>query len=542
MASNPDTGIDGARAAFARVKRIATEMEQTAAIGALSERHKETFAKTRRLAEQKIAAALADLGTMQMPTDQSQASAMVNEQRNKEVADLTVMRGELERIPNPENVTVLPDDTADTTFGNNHSDDAYDFANLILIAQAKERPNFAPPYSLIRAEWAGEVAQVQPACSKRSVDHLNWKAMFPAIVGFLLGDKADAALQGSTRKKFLLVRDFCRLDENTGHLILLECLNSAFQLKRILRDEADQAAVFARLWSEPMFGAHRGRDSLYEKMRRFYVNLQRAELQKLMRQTEIREIKRNDHNEAKVVTPLVVTGPMEQLQMDLIDMSPFASANNGITACLVVVDCFSKFLWVFPMMDKQASTVIAHLSSLFMRYEGFPKVLQSDNGGEFTAAESRRWYESNGIIFRTSRPNKPSSNGQVERTNGTLKSAIYADFLRSGQYSFINWLDSYVMAYNTMVHTSTGYTPYELHKGRRMTWMPDKPAAVSETSMLLLDQWGIDATKLSPVEQQLLNDDNSVVALLAKQAQAIPSVILDIVNQPPANWQVEKDK
>ena len=111
----------------------------------------------------------------------------------------------------------------------------------------------------------------------------------------------SAGLQGSTRKKFLLVRDFCRLDEDTGHLILLECLNSAFQLTRILRDEADQATVFARLWSEPMFGAHRGRDSLYEKMRRFYVNLQRAELQKLMRQTEIREIKRKaDASEAMV--------------------------------------------------------------------------------------------------------------------------------------------------------------------------------------------------------------------------------------------------
>jgi hypothetical protein len=515
-------------------------MEQTAAMGALSEQQKETFAKTRRLAEQKITATLADLATMQMPTDRSKASNLVTEQRDKEVGYLNVLQSELSRIPNPENVTVLADETSDTTAGNNHSDDAYDFANLILIAQAKEKPDFAPPYSLVRADWANEVAQIQPACSKRSVDHLNWKAMFPAIVSFLLGDKADAGLQGSTRKKFLLVRDFCRLDEDTGHLILLECLNSAFQLKRILRDEADQATVFARLWSEPMFGAHRGRDSLYEKMRRFYVNLQRSELQKLMRQTEIREIKRNEHNEAKVVTPLVVTGPMEQLQMDLIDMSPFSSANNGITACLVVVDCFSKFLWVFPMMDKQASTVIAHLSSLFMRYEGFPKVLQSDNGGEFTAAESRIWYEANGIIFRTSRPNKPSTNGQVERTNGTLKSAIYADFLRSGQYSFINWLDSYTMAYNTMVHTSTGYTPFELHKGRRMTWMPDKPGALADTNSRLLSEWGIDTSRLTNVEQQLLNDDTSVVALFAKQAQAIPKVILDIVNQPPANWQVEK--
>jgi transposase InsO family protein len=235
------------------------------------------------------------------------------------------------------------------------------------------------------------------------------------------------------------------------------------------------------------------------------------------------EIRRNERNEAKVVTPLVVTRPMEQLQMDLIDMHAFANKNSGVNYVLVVVDCFSKYLWVFPLKDKQAKSVIDSLSALFMRYEGFPRILQSDNGGEFAAKESRQWYESNGIIYRTSRPNRPSTNGQVERTNGTLKGAIISDFIRSGEYSFTNWLDSYVMAYNTMVHTSTGVTPFELHKGRAMSWMPNKDT--QDATARLREQWGINTLSRETTKALRELDDLHVQVMLKQQAEAIPQVI-----------------
>jgi transposase InsO family protein len=51
---------------------------------------------------------------------------------------------------------------------------------------------------------------------------------------------------------------------------------------------------------------------------------------------------------------------------------------------LSVIDCFSKFLWLFALPTKEAHHVAECLVTIFDRY-GFdaPNILQSDNGTEF---------------------------------------------------------------------------------------------------------------------------------------------------------------
>jgi len=412
--------------------------------------------------------------------------------------------------------------------------DAFDIFAIQRIEAGKQSGNIMP-FPVNRADPQWPVRSMAACAHKKSIDHLNWGTLYYSLVEYLTGhgepgtrraaaQDATSVLYPNTKSKFDMVKDYCRLDEDTGHLFFFQMgENQAFVQKRVLRDDTDKRTVFAHLWSEPSVGSHRGRDALYSRLRRLYVNLHRSELDRLIRQTEMNEIRRNERNEAKVVTPLVVTRPMEQLQMDLIDMHAFANKNSGVNYVLVVVDCFSKYLWVFPLKDKEAKSVIDSLSALFMRYEGFPRILQSDNGGEFAAKESRQWYESNGIIYRTSRPNRPSTNGQVERTNGTLKGAIISDFIRSGEYSFTNWLDSYVMAYNTMVHTSTGVTPFELHKGRAMSWMPNKDT--QDATARLREQWGINTLSRETTKALRELDDLHVQVMLKQQAEAIPQVI-----------------
>jgi hypothetical protein len=43
----------------------------------------------------------------------------------------------------------------------------------------------------------------------------------------------------------------------------------------------------------------------------------------------------------------------------------FKASNGGKTFMLVVVDCFSKFLWAFPLKNKEAATIRKKLSKLF---------------------------------------------------------------------------------------------------------------------------------------------------------------------------------
>jgi len=49
-----------------------------------------------------------------------------------------------------------------------------------------------------------------------------------------------------------------------------------------------------------------------------------------------------------------------------------------------IIDCFSKYAWLLPITQKKAKKVLEVLG-LFLK-EHTPKVLQSDNGSEFTNA------------------------------------------------------------------------------------------------------------------------------------------------------------
>ena len=54
---------------------------------------------------------------------------------------------------------------------------------------------------------------------------------------------------------------------------------------------------------------------------------------------------------------VVVGGPNQQWQADLVDMSRLKAANDGTTFLLTVIDVFSKRAWCVPMKSKSAASL-----------------------------------------------------------------------------------------------------------------------------------------------------------------------------------------
>ena len=52
------------------------------------------------------------------------------------------------------------------------------------------------------------------------------------------------------------------------------------------------------------------------------------------------------------------------------------------TVILSVLDVFSRFVFLFPLKNKESSEVAQHLISIFNVF-GKPKLLQTDEGSEF---------------------------------------------------------------------------------------------------------------------------------------------------------------
>jgi len=114
----------------------------------------------------------------------------------------------------------------------------------------------------------------------------------------------------------------------------------------------------------------------------------------------------------KVQKPVIALSKLDQLEVDLIDMSKWAGSNNSRRYAVSIIGCFSKYAWLLPITQKKTEKVLEVLR-LFLK-EHTPKVLQSDKGGEFTNARMKELLEDLHIKHITSLPYKPSSNGQVD--------------------------------------------------------------------------------------------------------------------------------
>ena len=61
---------------------------------------------------------------------------------------------------------------------------------------------------------------------------------------------------------------------------------------------------------------------------------------------------------------VVVGGPNQQWQADLVDMSRLKKVNDGTTFILTVIDVFSKLAWCIPLKNKSAASLVAAFTQL----------------------------------------------------------------------------------------------------------------------------------------------------------------------------------
>jgi len=122
-------------------------------------------------------------------------------------------------------------------------------------------------------------------------------------------------------------------------------------------------------------------------------------------------------------------------------------------------------LLLYPIKSKQASKIVKHLLHWISIFSN-PKIVLSDQGKEFCNDVVNNLLSSSGIKHDTTSGWNPITNGKTERMNRTI-----IDSLRKlSEADTSKWIDyvPYVMlAYNTRIHSTTNYSPFELVFGRQ---------------------------------------------------------------------------
>jgi transposase InsO family protein len=75
--------------------------------------------------------------------------------------------------------------------------------------------------------------------------------------------------------------------------------------------------------------------------------------------------------------------PWEVVSVNL--MGPYPRTGRGKTNILVATDCHSRFVKVYPLGAATATVITQTLEREFFAKFGYPRVLLSDNGPQFTS-------------------------------------------------------------------------------------------------------------------------------------------------------------
>jgi hypothetical protein len=132
----------------------------------------------------------------------------------------------------------------------------------------------------------------------------------------------------------------------------------------------------------------------------------------------------------------------------------------GNSMLLVCVDGFYKFVWLLPVREATtASTIKALKQGVFASFS-VPEVIVSDNAKCFVSDEFRRFCFLLGIQHVTTTPYYPNRS-HAERFNRNLRTALTA-YHATSQTKWDTNLQWLQVAFNMVVHESTGITPFEV--------------------------------------------------------------------------------
>lgn len=157
---------------------------------------------------------------------------------------------------------------------------------------------------------------------------------------------------------------------------------------------------------------------------------------------------------------VITKGINDLIQADLVEMLPYAKTNRNFRYILVVINVFSKFVWVEPVKRKTAKDVTSAMNKILSKMHIKPKNLQTDNGKEFYNKEFKNLTSKYKINHYSSFSNLKSS--VVERVNRTLKNMMWRQFSYQGSYKWINILQDIVSKYNSKKHSTIDMRPVEV--------------------------------------------------------------------------------
>ncbi|XP_074662077.1 SCAN domain-containing protein 3-like, partial [Tubulanus polymorphus] len=284
--------------------------------------------------------------------------------------------------------------------------------------------------------------------------------MHPDVKNYFPNSQSLAKFRHQVKTKGFTLKE----EENGDKNVVAPCKSDVSRKLRVIPlEDFDQIILSCH---EAI--GHGGENATFKKVQENYFGVIRIHVRNTLKKCKVCTLKSSQTGRAPVI-PIISQNVFERIQVDLIDMQ--RQETEGYRFILHAIDHASKFHFLWPLKGKFATDVKDALRILFS-FTGLPKILQCDNGGEFSDRELgdllSEWPSSCKIVH--GRPRHPQSQGLVERGHRIVADKIAsfkASFTGKGEFPWHHYLPRIMYMINTMYSTRIKCTPYECVYGQK---------------------------------------------------------------------------
>ena len=154
---------------------------------------------------------------------------------------------------------------------------------------------------------------------------------------------------------------------------------------------------------------------------------------------------------------IVAYYPLSLIQMDIFDLSRYASSNKQYKYILCIIDVYTRYVWCYKMKNKDNINVFDCFKkfitdSNLKKYT--PTILMSDHDSTFMSPHFQQILRDNNVIHQPNILNDHHALGLIDSFTRTLKKTMNRLILQNNSSNWIDNIDEIVYNYNDTGHSA----------------------------------------------------------------------------------------
>ncbi|HBS53358.1 MAG TPA: hypothetical protein DD806_05115 [Flavobacterium sp.] len=249
---------------------------------------------------------------------------------------------------------------------------------------------------------------------------------------------------------------------------------SVFKPPQMIVSKEVQEQILKEFHDCPI-GGHQGVSRMTKRIKVYYnwpgLKKQIKTYVKTCTGCQLNKLKRSTRMPMEIVS--TASKPFEKVYLDIV--GPLTLTENGNKYALTFLDDLTKFFRAIPLQNQEACTVAKAFVKEIICLHGIPEILLTDQGSNFVGKLFKSICKLLDLKKIQTTAYHPQTNGALERTHRTMAEHLRA-LVNPEQTDWDDWLPHVVFTFNTTVHSSTGFTPFELLYG----YEPTLPSSITE--------------------------------------------------------------